>query len=81
MVSSIERRLRELSASSFDHTHILAIAKEEAKAHNIKLGDCFNLLRYMLTGKLVGAPMPHTMQTLGKETVMRRLEKTSNLLQ
>ncbi len=48
----------------------VAAAAERA---GVGKGQLQQALRYALTGTSVGAPIPETIQTLGKETVLRRL--------
>ncbi len=44
-----------------------------AKELNVSLGELYNLSRYLLTGSKIGAPVPPTVEILGKETVVKRL--------
>lgn len=46
-----------------------------ASWHGVNIGKVYNVVRFLVTGSGVGAPVPHTMSTLGKATCIRRLQQ------
>ncbi len=59
----------------FNHDSLYGAAKSYAEAKGIKLGPITHPLRMMTTGKSVGAGAFETMEVLGKETCIQRMEK------
>lgn len=75
----LERILPELlqllrSIEQWEHRTIWEKIKAFAKEHALKPGHIMNALRLMLTGKSVGAGMTETMEVLGREETLRRIE-------
>ncbi len=58
----------------FTATAVQQIAKEHSKEEGVKMGQIINPLRLMLTGKPVGAGIFETMELLGKEECIRRIQ-------
>ncbi|MEI6090573.1 MAG: glutamate--tRNA ligase [bacterium] len=59
----------------FNHDSLYGAAKAYAEEKGIKLGPITHPLRIMTTGKSVGAGAFETMEVLGKETCIQRMEK------
>ncbi len=59
----------------WEHMVIWEQLKGFAKQQGTKIGKVMNALRLMLTGKSVGAGMTETMEVLGKEETLRRIEQ------
>ncbi|KAG0332199.1 Glutamyl-tRNA synthetase [Podila humilis] len=51
-----------------------AVLKSIAETHKLKLPVVMNALRYTVSGVKVGAGVPETLSTLGRDTVLRRIE-------
>ncbi|KAG0022865.1 Glutamyl-tRNA synthetase [Podila clonocystis] len=51
-----------------------AVLKTIADTHKLKLPAVMNALRYTVSGVKVGAGVPETLSTLGRETVLRRID-------
>ncbi|KAG0325253.1 Glutamyl-tRNA synthetase [Podila horticola] len=52
-----------------------AVLKTIADTHKLKLPAVMNALRYTVSGVKVGAGVPETLSTLGRETVLRRINQ------
>ncbi len=61
--------IEEFVASAIQQT-----AKEHSKEEGVKMGQIINPLRLMLTGKPVGAGIFETMELLGREECIRRIQ-------
>lgn len=66
---------------NFSHNNLSKITKEYVESKELKLGVAIHPLRIMITGKSVGAGMFETMEILGKETCLKRMEKYLNDLE
>lgn len=60
--------------NSFASAEIQATAKEYSKGAGVKMGQIINPLRLMITGKPVGAGIFETMELLGKNECLTRLQ-------
>jgi glutamyl-tRNA synthetase len=58
----------------FTHDKLYESAKEYCEKNNIKLKNLAQLLRLMITGKSAGAGMFETMEVIGKDFVLPRIE-------
>lgn len=58
----------------FTAASIQQIAKEHSKEEGVKMGQIINPLRLMLTGKPVGAGIFETMELLGREECIQRIQ-------
>ena len=65
--------ITHLQNCDFTADGINAAAKDFSKESGIKSGVVMNVLRLMVTGKSVGASMIHTMEILGKEESVKRV--------
>ncbi len=77
IVPSIEA-LKGINNESFNATTIVTALKG-ALPSGISTGELFKSFRYLLTGTNVGATVPETIETLGKDVAIRRLEKGIHL--
>lgn len=62
-------------AESFDHVQLNETIGSYSKEHGIASKFIIHPLRMMLTGKQVGAGLYETMEVLGKETCINRIER------
>jgi len=60
----------------FSHTALEALMQEFLQSRNRKVADIIHALRVAVTGKSVGLGMFETLEILGKERVLRRLDRT-----
>ena len=63
------------AAESFEHVQLNEIIGRYSKEHGIASKFIIHPLRMMLTGKQVGAGLYETMEVLGKETCIIRIER------
>ncbi|TAE28718.1 MAG: glutamate--tRNA ligase [Candidatus Kapaibacterium sp.] len=63
----------KLQECDFTEAALTALTKDFAKESGLKMGVVMNTLRLMITGRAVGASMVHTMEILGKEESMKRI--------
>ena len=63
----------KLQECDFSEASLNAVTKDFAKESGIKSGVVMNVLRLMVTGRSVGASMIHTMEILGKEESLKRV--------
>ena len=59
----------------FGHTALEQLMQQFLQSRNRKIGDIVHALRVAVTGKSVGLGMFETLEILGKEHVLRRLER------
>ena len=59
----------------FSHTALEQLMQQFLQSRNRKIGDIIHALRVAVTGKSVGLGMFETLEILGKERVLRRLER------
>jgi glutamyl-tRNA synthetase len=59
----------------FTASHIEQALKDFTQAHGIKTSDIVHPVRLAVTGMSFGASLYHTLEVLGKDTVLRRLER------
>eukprot|EP00128_Syssomonas_multiformis_P008533 Colp12_sorted_trinity150504_noHs@3517 len=73
LAHSLLSQLRELPDSDFNSTTIARVFDGLAVG-GVKKNDVMLLARYCVTGKKVGATLPRTLERLGKDAVLRRIE-------
>ncbi len=66
------------NSNEFEHHPLYDLTKAFTEAKGIKLKDIIHPIRLMLTGKSIGAGMFETMEILGKDTCIKRMEKFIN---
>ncbi len=59
----------------FEATKLQQIMKKTSQELGISIGELYKPLRFLLTGTVVGAAVPQTMQVLGREESLKRLSK------
>lgn len=64
----------------FDHDGIEAALRGKAKVLDLKAGQLFQPIRIAVTGKRVAPPLFGTLELMGKETALERLEAARQLL-
>jgi glutamyl-tRNA synthetase len=76
------RRAREVLAgmSGFDHGTTEPTLRALAEALGLKAGQLFGILRVAVTGQSVATPLFETMEIIGRETVLQRLDRAEALL-
>ena len=74
-LSAFKNNLNELE--SFNKEEIENICKDAATKHNVKPAALIHPARVAISGKIVGAGLFEMMELLGKERVIKRLEKYS----
>ena len=71
----LEASITVLEASeSFEHNDLYATFKDLAQELDVKNGQLFGTLRVALTGQTISTPTFETMEILGKDESIRRLE-------
>ena len=68
-------------ATSFDTAHLESILRPLAEELNLKPGQLFGILRVATTGRSVAPPLFQTMEVLGRERCLRRVEEALMLLE
>ena len=72
------RSFREELANQDDYSHqaLEQLMQQFIQSRNLKLADIIHALRVAVTGKSVGLGMFETLEILGKEQVLRRIDRT-----
>jgi glutamyl-tRNA synthetase len=65
-----------LAESEFTHTALDASLREAAQAAGLKPGQMFQPIRVAVCGKMVAPPLFETLEVLGREKTLRRLDST-----
>jgi glutamyl-tRNA synthetase len=60
----------------FSHTALEQLMQQFLQSRNRKIADIIHALRVAVTGKSVGLGMFDTLEILGKERVLRRIDRT-----
>lgn len=61
---------------NFDHAALEQLMQQFLQSHNLKIANIIHALRVAVTGKSVGLGMFETLEILGKERVLRRIDRT-----
>ncbi|MBN2501289.1 MAG: glutamate--tRNA ligase [Anaerolineales bacterium] len=77
------QRARDLIATLPDFSHETAEQpmRDLAEELGIKVGQLFGVLRIALTAQQVSPPLLESMQIIGRDTVLQRLDQASSLLE
>lgn len=78
-IVSAHRALASLPA--FDHASLEPPMRALAEELGLKAGQLFGILRAAVTGQTVSPPLFETMEIVGKEKVLARLSRASQVLQ
>ncbi len=70
-----------LVGTDFTHDSLDAALRDEAKALELKAGQMFQPIRIAVCGKKVAPPLFDTLEVLGKETVLKRIDRTLERLE
>ena len=73
-------RQRFESLGSWDHEALEAAARAAADELSLKAGDFFAPLRIAITGRSISLPLFETMELLGREQSLRRLDAAAGVL-
>lgn len=65
---------RRLSEDDFDFKAVKRVLRKVGKKHGVGMAAVMMPMRYAITGTSVGADMSRTVELLGRDTVVRRLE-------
>jgi glutamyl-tRNA synthetase len=60
----------------FSHSALEQLMQQFLQNHNLKVAEIIHALRVAVTGKSVGLGMFETLEILGKERVLRRMDRT-----
>jgi glutamyl-tRNA synthetase len=71
---TLHAQLASLPADGFTSDAVTLCAKNFSKESGVKSGTVMNLLRLMATGRSVGASMTHTLEILGRDEVLKRMD-------
>lgn len=80
MAALAEARTRIEAITGWTTDAIEAALRGQAEAMSLKPGDLFSLIRVAVTGKRVSPPLFETMEVLGRERVLARLEAAARKL-
>lgn len=69
------------SVPKFDHESVETPMRALAENMGLKAGQLFGVLRAAVTGQRVSPPLFESMEIMGREVVLARLEKAINLLE
>jgi glutamyl-tRNA synthetase len=72
----LQRARHILAETEFTHAEIEANLREGAKTLGVKAGQMFQPIRVAVCGKMVAPPLFATLEILGKEAVLQRLDQT-----
>ncbi len=72
---------RVLANSDFTHEAIEAILRSTAGELGLKVGEMLQPIRVAVCGKMVAPPLFETLAILGRETVLKRIERALERLQ
>lgn len=76
-VPAILRQARAiLAGAEFSHDALDVALREGAEAAGLKAGQMFQPIRVAVCGKMVAPPLFDTLEVLGKEKTLRRLDET-----
>ncbi len=76
MALNVLSRVRPvLAASDFSHASLEAALRAEAEAMGVKTGQMFQPVRVAVCGRKNAPPLFETMEVLGKETCLRRIDQ------
>lgn len=65
---------------NFDHDHMEAEMRALAEELGLKVGDLFSALRSAVTGQVVSTPLFQSMEIIGKEESLRRIQLAIEIL-
>jgi glutamyl-tRNA synthetase len=80
-VIGLKAALERLQALSFDARSLEDGLRPLAAGLGLKAGDFFSLLRVAVTGRTAAPPLFQTMETLGQERCLKRIEAALRKLQ
>ena len=80
-VTGLEAALGRLQDLSFDASSLELTLRPLASELGLKTGDFFGLLRVATTGRTAAPPLFQTMEVLGRERCLERIEAALNKLQ
>ena len=80
-LAGLKACLAELDNSpSFDHSVLEALLREKAEDSSLSMRQLFGSLRVAVTGRTATPPLFETMEVLGRERVLSRLQAAVEML-
>ena len=73
--NALERAREVLARTDFNHDSLDAALRSAAKEMRLKPGQMFQPIRVAVTGRTASPPLFETLEVLGKETSLERIEK------
>lgn len=80
LVSAYRKKIEGVEEGDFEAKHLKNILKEVIKAHDVGFGKLMMPLRIAITGMGFGPDLFSTIELLGKDIVLRRLDKAIDRL-
>jgi glutamyl-tRNA synthetase len=81
MPNVLQAARRILAKSDFTHEALDANLREAAHSLDLKPGEMFQPIRVAVCGKMVAPPLFETLAILGRERVLRRIDRALERLQ
>jgi glutamyl-tRNA synthetase len=78
--TALEAALRILAAADFRHDSLDAALRAGAQELKIKTGQMFQPIRVAVCGRKAAPPLFETLEVLGRETCLRRIERAIQML-
>ena len=76
MASKVLRRAREvLAQAEFTHQGLETALRAAAQEAGVKAGQMFQPIRVAVCGRKVAPPLFETLQVLGRETALKRIDQ------
>ncbi|MFQ5576641.1 MAG: glutamate--tRNA ligase [Anaerolineae bacterium] len=76
----LQKARAALSTVEFDHAHLESALREAAAALGVKAGQMFQPVRVAVCGKKVSPPLFGTLEVVGRETTLHRIDRALALL-
>jgi glutamyl-tRNA synthetase len=68
------------AATDFSHASLEDAVRAICEAHSLKPKDVFGLLRVIVTGQTISTPLFESMEIIGKETVLARIQNATRVI-
>jgi glutamyl-tRNA synthetase len=80
-LAALERARRTLAATEFEHQTLEAALRAEADGMGVKTGQMFQPIRVAVCGRKNAPPLFETLEVLGKDTCLKRIDQAIQKLQ
>jgi len=77
---ALERARTVLETAEFSHAGLDAVLRAEAVSLGIKAGQMFQPIRVAVCGRKVAPPLFETLEVLGRETSLERIDQAIEML-